>query len=230
MEHYSGTPILVAADNVILGFDAQEEVLKVLLIRRRVEPDAGKWSLVGSFIDPSESAHSAAKRILRQYTGIEIAYLEQFRTYSSVHRDSGDRVISIAYYSLIRIDDLTGPISPEFSAQWVTVNEAKNLVMDHDKILRDALNAIKEKSKLYPLGVNLLPEKFTLPTLLKLYQEIYKEPLDDRNFRRKILSSGILLKLDEKDKSNSRKGAFYYQFNIQNYYELVKKGFSFQFV
>lgn len=215
---------------MIFGFDSHDEKLKVLLFKRQIEPDQGKWSLIGSFIEPDESGTSAAKRILKSFTGIEIGYLEQFRTYSSVDRDPGDRVISIAYFSLISIDKLSESPVSDFESQWFPIEDLPVLAIDHDKIINDALHMVQEQSRVYPLGINLLPDKFTLPELLRIYQQIYQAPVDDRNFRRKIQQAGFLTKLDEKDMSDSKKGAFLYQFDTKRYLELVKSGYSFDFV
>lgn len=230
-EAYKGSgQILVAADNAIFGFDSEEDKLKVLLFERQVEPQRGKWSLVGSFIRPDESGIAAAKRILKTYTGIEISYLEQFRTYSAVERDPGARVISIAFYSLIRIDEHNSSLLDTFHARWFALDEIQDLALDHEKILKDAFAVLQDHARLYPIGFNLLPDKFTLPKLLKLYQALYQTDIDDRNFRKNILSANFLIKLNEKDKSESKKGAWFYEFDKQKYFDLVKKGYSFKFL
>ncbi|UXP30694.1 NUDIX domain-containing protein [Reichenbachiella agarivorans] len=220
--------ILVAVDNVIFGFDPQEEKLKVLLFKRQVDPEAGKWSLIGSFVQADESADIAAQRILTKFTGLDDVFLEHFQTYSEVDRDPGARVISLGYYSLIRLDEQKEELVESFHAHWFHIDEIPKLVIDHNQIIQDALRLLQEDSKRKPIGFNLLPEKFTIPKLLKLYQEIMQEQLDDRNFRKKILSVGYLDRLEEKDKSNSKKGAYYYQFNVEKYFELVKEGYTLQ--
>lgn len=218
--------ILVAVDNVIFGFDPEDEVLKVLLFKRLVEPEAGGWSLIGSFVQPDESAVAAAARILHKFTGLKDVFLEQFITYSDVERDPGARVISISYYSLIQINEHDRDLVAAHNAQWFDVREIPDLVIDHSIMVNDALVKIRENARFKPIGFNLLPEKFTLPKLFKLYQSIMSEPLDDRNFRKKILASGVLDKLEEKDKSTSKKGAYLYKFNEEKYFQLVRDGYN----
>ena len=224
--YIDASPILVAVDNVIFGFDPVEEKLKILLFKRRVDPEAGKWSLIGSFIQEGESGAQAAIRILQKFTGLKDVFLEQFKTYSDANRDPGARVISIGYYSLIRISEENTKLIEAYDAQWFEINSIPDLAVDHHRIVKDAQLLLKNNAIQRPIGFNLLPEEFTLPKLLKLYKEILQEPLDDRNFRKKILSAGFLRKLDKKDKTTSKKGAFLYQFDSEKYFELVKNGYS----
>jgi len=219
-------PILVAVDNVIFGFDEEEEELKILLFKRLVDPEAGGWSLVGSFVQEDESAAEAGSRILDKFTGLNNVFLEQFITYSDVNRDPGARVISISYYSLIQIQEHDKKLVESHNAKWFKISDIPELVIDHSRIINDALIQIRQNARIKPIGFNLLPVKFTLPKLFKLYQCILQEPLDDRNFRKKILSTGLLDKLNEKDKSSSKKGAFLYQFNANKYFQLVKEGYD----
>ncbi|MDW3209395.1 MAG: NUDIX domain-containing protein [Reichenbachiella sp.] len=222
-------PILVAVDNVIFGFDTEEEKLKVLLFKRKIEPFAGQWSLVGSFIQPEESAVTAASRILTDFTGLESVYLEQLHTYSAIDRDPEDRVISIAYYSLIQLQKYRKDLVATHDAGWFEVNNIPEVVVDHNQIISDALTKLQDNARRKPVGFNLLPPKFTLPQLFKLYQEIYQKEIDDRNFRKKILATGLLEKLDTKDKTASKKGAFHYQFNKTKYQELETEGYDILF-
>ncbi|MFY0627925.1 MAG: NUDIX hydrolase [Reichenbachiella sp.] len=222
-------PLLVAVDNVIFGFDASKNKLKVLLFKRQVAPEAGNWSLIGSFVKSDESAMQAAQRILNKFTGLKDVFLEQFRTYAEVNRDPGARVLSIGHYSLIRIDDQNDELVKTFDAKWFDLNKIPELVIDHRSIVNDALVLLQEDGRRKPIGFNLLPKKFTIPQLFQLYQEIYRKPLDDRNFRKKILATDLLIKLEEKDKSGSKKGAFLFQFDENKYKELQTKGFDIQF-
>ncbi|SMD32915.1 ADP-ribose pyrophosphatase YjhB, NUDIX family [Reichenbachiella faecimaris] len=222
-------PILVAVDNVIFGFDGEEEKLKVLLFKRKVEPFAGQWSLVGSFVQPNESAVVAASRILTEFTGLESVFLEQLHCYSSVDRDPGDRVISIAYYSLIQLETYRKKLVEEHEAAWFELHEIPDLVIDHKQMVADALVKLQDNARRRPVGFNLLPPKFTLPQLFKLYQEIYQKEIDDRNFRKKILATDLLEKLDTKDKTTSKKGAFHYQFNKTKYQQLETDGYDILF-
>jgi len=222
--YIAGHPILVAVDNVIFGFDAEEEKLKVLLFRRKIEPFAGQWSLVGSFVRPNESAVVAASRILTEFTGLDSLYLEQLHCYTNVDRDPADRVISIAYYSLIQLQKYRKELVEKHHAGWFEINDIPDLVIDHNQMVSDALIRLQNNSRRKPVGFNLLPPKFTLPQLFKLYQEIYQQQIDDRNFRKKILATGLLDKLETKDKTTSKKGAFHYRFNKTKYKELETDG------
>lgn len=222
-------PILVAVDNVIFGFDSEEEKLKVLLFKRKVEPFAGQWSLVGSFVQPNESAVVAASRILTEFTGLSSVFLEQLHCYSSVDRDPGDRVISIAYYSLIQLQKYRKELVEQHEAAWFEINEIPELVIDHQQMVTDALLKLQDKARRKPVGFNLLPPKFTLPQLFKLYREIYQKDIDDRNFRKKILATDLLERLNTKDKTTSKKGAFHYQFNKDKYHQLETDGYDIVF-
>ncbi|MEO9801679.1 MAG: NUDIX domain-containing protein [Reichenbachiella sp.] len=222
-------PILVAVDNVIFGFDVEEEKLKVLLFKRKIEPFAGHWSLIGSFVQPHESAVAASSRILTEFTGLDDVFLEQLHCYSSVERDPEDRVISIAYYSLIQLGNHRKELVEKHHAGWFAIDEIPGLVVDHKQMVGDALSKLQEKARRRPVGFNLLPSKFTLPQLFKLYQEIYRQPIDDRNFRKKILATGLLTKLETKDKTSSKKGAFHYQFNKAKYLKFETEGYDIVF-
>jgi len=226
--YYGTDPILIAVDSIIFGFDSEEEKLKILLFKRMVEPFSGQWSLIGSFVRPDECADTSAHRILKEMTGISKVFLEQLKCYTQTNRDPGARVIAIAYYSLIRLDDHDKDLVKSFGASWFDIDAIPELVLDHNQMVKDALVQLRTLSRRKPIGFELLPKHFTLPKLIKLYQEIYQQPLDDRNFRKKILGFGLLNKLDKKDKTTSKKGAFLYKFDREKYMELLDKGFNFE--
>lgn len=217
--------ILVATDCIVFGFD--EGILKLLVFRRRIDPFKGEWSLIGSFVYEEESVSDAAHRVLRQFTGLENIFLEELKVYSDVDRDSGARCISIAQYALIRISDYDREQVELHGAKWFTLKDIPDLVLDHNIMIADALERLKQKTTLRPIGFELLPEKFTIPQLQSLYEAIYQTKLDDRNFRKKLLSFNLLIKLDEKDKSTSKKGAFLYRFDYEKYRKLEESGFNF---
>ncbi|WP_020530544.1 NUDIX hydrolase [Flexithrix dorotheae] len=219
--------IHVAVDCIIWGFDIKKEKLKLLLIKRLVEPLAGEWSLVGSFVKINEDLDYAANRVLKELTGLENIFMEQLQSYGKKDRDPGARVISIVYWSLIQIDQQDEDLVNAHGANWFDFTDVPNLILDHKEMVEMALLKLQQNARYRPIGFELLPKKFTLPQLLKLYQEIYQKPLDDRNFRKKLISMNLLKKLDEKDKSSSKKGAYYYEFDSQKYNELVKTGFNF---
>jgi len=199
----------VAVDCVILGY--QDEEIKLLLYPRSFEPYKGKWSLLGGFVQDDESADEAAARILKQTTGLEQIFLEQVASFSEPNRDPEARVISLAYYALIRIDLHDEQRVKENGAYWVSVNKLPNLIFDHQQMFEKALVKLQQKAGYSLCGSELLPEMFTLIQLRKLYEAIFLREFDPGNFRKKILSLGVLEKLSVKDASESRKGAFYYK-------------------
>lgn len=215
----------VAVDCIILGFNNNE--LNVLLYKRNFEPMKGEWSLMGGFVRADESLDEAATRVLTDCTGIDTIFMEQIGAYGDITRDYGERVISVAYYALVNMNDFSEDLLEQYNAKWTKVMEVPQLIFDHNLMLKDALSRLKRKAATRPIGFNLLPEKFTLPQLQCLYEAIYQTPLDKRNFRKKLNAMDILEKLDEKDKKNSKRGAFYYMFNKEKYDKLLEQGFYF---
>lgn len=217
---------LVALDCIIFGFDEGE--LKLLLLKRKFEPAKGEWSLMGGFLSKSESLDEAACRILNQLTGLSNIYMKQLSAFGDIDRDPGARTISVAYYALIKIDENDRLLAEAHGAEWVSINKLPVLIFDHSKMVEKALEALRRRISREPIGFELLPVKFTLPQLQSLYECICREQLDKRNFRKQILETGLLLKLDEKDKESSKKGAFLYKFDHNKYNSYVEKGFLFQ--
>lgn len=217
--------IFVAVDCIIFGFD--DGVLKLLVFERRVEPFKGSWSLIGSFVSPNESAQEAGKRVLFEITGLHDIFMEELKTYTDVARDPGARCISIVQYALIRLDHQNKKLADAYGAHWFEVSKLPDLVLDHNQMVIDALQRLKNMAQFYPIGLELLPKKFTIPQLQSLYEEIFQKKFDSRNFRKKLLSLHILIQLKEKDKSTSKKGAFLYEFDYAKYRKLKTKGFSF---
>lgn len=227
--NYSGDKMLVSIDCLVFGYDIQEENLKVLLFQRKVEPFAGEWSLIGGFVNLEEDIITAAKRILKGFTGLEDVFLEQLSTFGKANRDPGGRVVSILYWSLIKLDEIHKDIVNSHGAKWYEISNLPKLVMDHQQMVNLGVEKLLTYAKTRPLGFELLPEKFTLPQLLCLYEAIYGRKIDDRNFRKKILSTELLIRLQEKDKSSSKKGAFLYQFDTVKYHELKRNGYHLDF-
>ncbi|HKZ66423.1 MAG TPA: NUDIX domain-containing protein [Chitinophagaceae bacterium] len=207
--------LLAAVDCIIFGFDGQ--TLKLLLIQRGFEPERGKWSLMGGFIQPDESSDAAAVRILKSLTGLEGVYLEQLAVFSEPRRDPIERTISMAYFALIDIHQYEKQLTDEYHPEWVTLTKVPNLIFDHNKMVAMAKEKLRYKAALHPLLFELLPKKFTLPQLQSLYEGVYETNFDKRNFSRKVLSTNLLVKQGDKDKGNSKKGAFYYKLNAKNY-------------
>ena len=207
--------LLAAVDCIIFGFDGN--TLKLLLIHRGFEPEIGKWSLIGGFISKDENAEQAAERILKKSTGLEGVYLEQLNAFSDPERDPVERTISIAYFALIDINRYEKQITDQYHAEWVPVNKIPKLIFDHKQMVDMAKERLKYKAALHPILFELLPPKFTLPQLQNLYEGIYGTQLDKRNFSRKILSTSLLLKQKDKEKQNSKKGAYYYKLDKKRY-------------
>jgi hypothetical protein len=215
----------VSVDCIILGF--KDSAIHVLITRRKFEPLKGEPSLMGGFVRKNESLDETVSRVVFEYTGIEGVYMEQVGTYGDIGRDTGERVISVVYYALIDMELFDEKLKEKHNAEWLDVNQVGTLIFDHNQFLKDTLKVMRRRTVTRPTGFNLLPEKFTLPQLQSLYEAIYQRPLDKRNFRKKLLEMNILEKLDEKDKSSSRKGAYYYKFNKDKYDRLLEDGFYF---
>jgi ADP-ribose pyrophosphatase YjhB (NUDIX family) len=218
---------LVAVDCIIFGYDILEKEIKLLLFKRIVEPAKGRWSLAGGFVERDESLDDAASRILRKLTGLESVYMKQSFAYGETDRDPGDRVISVSYFALIAIRDINKKLAEQNGVSWRSLSKLPDLIFDHPLMVRRALTELQNQIKIRPVGFELLPEKFTLVQLQALYEAIYQRKVDKRNFRKKILSMGILEKLDEKERETSKKGAFYYKFNEDTYKMLKQNGFYF---
>jgi 8-oxo-dGTP diphosphatase len=228
MKLYSHYPRhLVAVDCIIFGYDILDKELKLLLIKRSFDPAKGRWSLAGGFVEEHESLDEAAYRILRMLTGLEMIYLKQSSSYGEPDRDPGARVISTAYFALIAIRDINQELTEQNGAHWRSVSCLPDLIFDHSAMVERALADLQDQIKVRPVGFELLPEKFTLVQLQDLYEAIYRRAVDKRNFRKKILSMGILEKLDEKERETSKKGAYYFKFNKAKYEILKKNGFYF---
>jgi 8-oxo-dGTP diphosphatase len=217
----------VTTDCVIFGFDAGE--LKLLLIERGIEPFKGKWAFPGGFLKMDENTDECARRELSEETGIENVFIEQLYTFSNVDRDPRGRVITVAYYALVKLADYKIQAGDDAqSARWFPFSEVPPLAFDHDRILRIALTRLRGKIRYQPIGFELLPEKFTLPELQNLYETILEMQLDRRNFRKKILDTGLLIDHNESMKGVPHKGAKYFSFNKKKYTELLERGFNFE--
>ena len=218
-KYTSNQNITVAIDCVIFGFDLKK--LNLLLFKRRVNPFKGSWSLIGEVLENNVSLNQSATDILSKLTGLENIYLKQLKTYGALNRDPKERVISIVYFSLIRVDKLSLKIVENYDAKWFAFNELPDLILDHSDMVKDSISELRSIAKDQPLGFELLPKLFTLPQLQTLYECIYNTKFDSRNFRKKILSLNVLEKTNLKDKSTSRKGAFLFGFkeNIVNNYQ-----------
>lgn len=220
MEYYKDEPsLLLAVDCIIFGFDG--ESLQILLIKRGFEPEINNWSLMGGFIQPSESPDEAAARILNNLTGLANVYMEQSAVFGKPNREKHGRVVSITYFALIDSKKYQQILSDKYQANWFPITNYPKLIFDHVEMINTAKRQLRSKAALYPILFELLPEKFTLPQISSLYEAVYDIVIDKRNFNRKLLSSNLLIKLNEKDKENSKKGAFYYILNKEIYKDQI---------
>lgn len=216
----------VATDCIIFGFDSKN--LKLLLFKRRVSPLKGEWSLIGSFVKLDEDVSAAAERVLEEITGLNNVFMEELKVYGAADRDPGYRCVSVGQYALIRLNEYDKELVEQHGAVWHDVNDLPPLVLDHGQMVKDALEKLKYKARYQPLGFELLPEKFTIPQLQSVYEAIFQKELDTRNFRKKVFSHNVLVKLEEKDKSSSKRGAFFYKFDHKRYKKLTDKGNDFE--
>lgn len=217
--------ILVAVDCIIFGFDGYD--LKLLLIKRGLEPEKNKWSLMGGFVQSDEKPEAAASRVLKELTGLKNVYMEQLLVFGEPKRDPAERTISVAYFALIDIKKYEKQLSDNYRAEWFPLNRVPKLIFDHDEMVKHAKQKLRYKAALHPILFELLPEKFTIPQIMTLYEQVYDVELDKRNFTRKLRSTGLLVKQLDKDKENSKKGAFYYKLDKTTYKEKFTKFLNF---
>ena len=216
----------VTTDCVIFGYDGKE--LKVLLIERGIEPFKGSWAFPGGFLNMDEDALAGARRELKEETGLEDAFIEQFHTFSEPGRDPRGRVITIAHYALVKIQEVEGG-DDAAQARWFPIGEVPPLAFDHDRILRMAMSRLKEKIHFEPVGFELLPDVFTMPQLQNLYEAILEVHFDRRNFASKMLKLGILEDTGDRPAGASSRIPVSYRFNKEKYNELKAKGFRLEF-
>ena len=216
----------VTTDCVIFGFDGTK--LRVLLVERGIEPFKGRWAFPGGFLKMDESAENGALRELQEETGLSGAYIKQFHTFSDPNRDPRERVLTVAYYALVRMQDVKGG-DDAAKAEWFALDEVPLLAFDHDMILRLALNELRKQIHFEPIGFELLPEKFTIKELQLLYEAILDVKFDRRNFYNKMMHLEILTQLDETVFNSPKKEAFLFKFNPEKYDELKQKGFRLEF-
>ncbi|WP_297071943.1 NUDIX domain-containing protein [uncultured Duncaniella sp.] len=213
---YSENPqFFVAVDCIIFGL--VDGKLCLLLSKRLFEPEKGKWSVMGGFVQQGESVDDAARRVLRDLTGLEDIYMEQVQAFGAVNRDPGERVISIAYYALLGPDEYNLELLSKHNAVWVEINNLPPLGFDHPEMVRKTLELIRVKCSHEPIGFNLLPAMFTLTQLQSLYETILGESLDKRNFRKRVAETDCIEKTEFIDKTGSRRGASLYRINDRVY-------------
>ena len=209
--------LFVAVDCIVFGFDEGE--LRVLMGKRKMNPGRGEWSLYGGFVGENESVDDAAKRVLYGLTGLKDLYMKQVGAFGDVGRDPGNRVVSIAYYSMINVADYDQAQQQEHDVAWVNIEQLPEMVSDHRKMVLKARRMMQEKISHEPIGFNLLPELFTLSQLQKVYEAVNGEEVDKRNFRKRIKEMDFIEKTEHIDKLTSKRGAYLYRFNKKAYNE-----------
>lgn len=217
----------LTVDCVVFGFD--EGDLKLLLIQRNIEPFKGKWALPGGFVRIDENLEEAALRELEEEAGVSKVYLEQLYTFGELKRDPRERVVTVAYYALVKLSNhkVRGGTDASHAA-WFDVSDLPKVAFDHEEVIEKALQRLKGKVQYEPIGFELLPSKFTLTELQHLYEAILETTLDKRNFRKKILSMDLLIETDEIEQDVAHRAARLYRFDETKYKQFKKKGFNFE--
>jgi 8-oxo-dGTP diphosphatase len=217
----------LTVDCVVFGLD--DEDLKVLLIQRKHDPFAGRWALPGGFVDVGEAPEQAARRELEEETGLGDVFLEQLYTFGDPDRDPREHVVSVAHYALVNVRDArVGAADDARDAGWFRVRKPPPLAFDHDKILRMAHERLKSRLRREPLGFEFLPRSFTLSQLQRLYETILGTTIDKRNFRRRVLRTGLLVPTGQTQKEVAHRAARLYRFDMRKYRRLSKQGFHFE--
>ena len=209
--------VLLSVDCIIFGFDQNK--LKILIGRRNVDPGRGEWSLYGGFVRNDESLDAAAQRTLLELTGLRNIYMSQVGAFGNIDRDPGERVVSIAYYALINVKDYSERLRKQHGVEWVNIEDIPQMYSDHNAMVAKARKLIQQKIKTNPVGFELLPELFTLTQLQRLYEAVNGEPLDKRNFRKRIKDMDYIEKTELIDKQTSKRGASLYRFNKKAFTE-----------
>lgn len=216
----------VTVDCVVLGLDADD--LKALLIQRGVEPYRHAWALPGGFVQDDEDLDAAARRELREETGIEEVFLEQLYTFGTPGRDPRGRVITVAYYALAKLSDYRIKAATDAeNVGWFALDKLPPLAFDHAAIIERAIERLRGKVRYAPIGFELLPPRFSLTQLQRLYEIVLERQLDKRNFRKKILSLGLVVETDEMEQGVRHRAARLYRFDKKKYERLLKQGFEF---
>jgi len=220
--------IRVSVDAIVFGYDSNEG-LSTLLIKRKVAPYKGEWALPGGLVQEAESLEAAVQRELREETGITVNYLEQLYTFGEPGRDPRNRVVTVAYYGLVRQSEFDVYAATDAAdAKWFHTDDIPSLAFDHQQILSTATNRLRGKLSYEPVGFELLDEKFRFSDLHQLYQTIYGRDIDRRNFKKKFLQLGILEEQAEKVSEGRGRPGTLFKFDKEKYFALKKKGMLFQ--
>lgn len=207
----------VSVDCIVFGFDGSQ--LEVLIGKRKMDPGRGEWSLYGGFLGEKESLDDAAHRTLLELTGLDEMYMRQVGAFGEVDRDPGDRVVSIAYCALINVKDYDDSLRERYGLEWVTLDKLPEMYSDHRLMIHNAVMQLRRRIYNRPLSFNLLPEMFTLTQLQHVFEAVLGEPIDKRNFRKRIKQTDFVQQTDIIDHTTSRSGAMLYRFNKEKYQE-----------
>jgi hypothetical protein len=207
----------VSVDCIVFGFDGSQ--LEVLIGKRKMDPGRGEWSLYGGFLGEKESLDDAAHRTLLELTGLDEMYMRQVGAFGEVDRDPGDRVVSIAYCALINVKDYDDSLREKYGLEWVTLDKLPEMYSDHRIMIHNAVMQLRRRIYNRPLSFNLLPEMFTLTQLQHVFEAVLGEPIDKRNFRKRIKQTDFVQQTDIIDYTTSRSGAMLYRFNKEKYQE-----------
>ena len=220
--------IKVTVDAIVFGYKPREGI-SVLLVKRKYPPYQGEWAIPGGFVRDDEPLEQAVARELREETGLETNYLEQLYTFGAPERDPRERIISVAYYGLVRPGKYQLKADSDADdAQWFDIDHLPSLAFDHQKILETAVHRLRAKITYEPVGFELLDEKFPFSDLEELYTTLLGREIDRRNFRKKILSLGVLDELKEKRSLGAGRPATLFRFNKKRYFKLKEKGTMFE--
>ena len=216
MTYYSEhSQVWVSVDCIVFGFEKNK--LKLLVGRRQMDPGRGEWSLYGGFVKTNESLEDAASRVLQDLTGLKKIYMQQIGAFGAIDRDPGERVISVAYFALINVNDYDDKLRIEYGQDWVNLNELPQLYSDHNIMVEKAIAWLRHHISTESICFNLLPSLFTLTQLQHVYEAILGEEIDKRNFRKRIKQIDFIEKTELIDKLTSKRGAALYRFNRKIY-------------
>jgi 8-oxo-dGTP diphosphatase len=216
----------LTVDCVVFGLDVSD--LKVLLIQRKLPPFQHAWALPGGFVHVDETLDEAARRELAEEAGVTDIYLEQLYTFGAIDRDPRERVVSIAYFALAKLSDhRIRAATDAMGVGWFSLDELPKLAFDHSEVVVTARDRLRGKVRYAPVGFELLPPRFSLTQLQRLYEIILGTDLDKRNFRKKILAMDLIVETDEVEQNVRHRAARLYRFDRRKYDRLAKHGFSF---
>jgi 8-oxo-dGTP diphosphatase len=217
----------LTVDCLVFGLDEHE--LQLLLIKRGQDPFHGGWALPGGFVHVDETLETAARRELAEETGMTKVYLEQLAAFGAVDRDPRERVVTIAWFALVNLEEHRLQADTDASdAAWFGIHDLPTLAFDHTNIVESGLARLKQRIRRAPVGFELLPETFPLSRLRHLYEIVLERPLDKRNFRKKVLNMDLLIETDMVEQDVSHRAARLYRFDLQRYEALSQQGFNFE--